>query len=113
MVRFLRRFAALHEFEKPNDVRALKLMDGSAQVPVFTERLRAAYAPLVGWWVFEPSQCCMDPQEVMADLPDIVLAYGESDEYSFVIHKSSGAYGVDRIPPCVNSFVSNAARAAH
>lgn len=25
---------------------------------------------------------------VMADLPDIVLAYGVSDEYSFVFHKS-------------------------
>ena len=55
----------------------------------------------------------MGPQEVMADLPDIVFAYGESDEYSFVIHKSSGAYGVDRIPPCAIFFVSHAARAAH
>lgn len=45
-----RRFSDAHDFEKPNDVRALDLMN------------RAAKA-------------------VMEEFPDIVLAFGESDEY--------------------------------
>ena len=32
-------------------------------------------------------------QEVMGEFPDIRLAYGESDEYSFVFHKSTELYG--------------------
>lgn len=44
------RFSDAHDFEKPNDVRALDLMN------------RAAKA-------------------VMEEFPDIVLAFGESDEY--------------------------------
>ena len=44
------RFSEAHGFEKPNDERALKLMDYAA---------------------------C----KVMSEYPDIILAYGESDEY--------------------------------
>ena len=44
------RFSDLHEFKKPNDLRALELMD------------RAAKA-------------------VMDEYPDVVLGFGESDEY--------------------------------
>ena len=44
------RFSEAHGFEKPNDERALRLMDYAA---------------------------C----EVMSEYPDIILAYGESDEY--------------------------------
>jgi tRNA(His) guanylyltransferase len=44
------RFSEAHKFEKPNDERALKLMDSAA--------------------------CA-----VMREYPDIILAYGESDEY--------------------------------
>ena len=32
-------------------------------------------------------------QEVMGEYPDIRLAYGESDEYSFVFHKATELYG--------------------
>ncbi|CAG5133967.1 unnamed protein product [Candidula unifasciata] len=32
-------------------------------------------------------------QAVMSDCPDIVLAYGQSDEYSFVFHKNCKLYG--------------------
>jgi len=46
------RFSEAHGFEKPNDERALKLMDCAA---------------------------C----EVMSEYPDIILAYGESDEYRY------------------------------
>jgi len=31
-------------------------------------------------------------QKVMTDFPDIVLSYGQSDEYSFVFHKNSKLY---------------------
>lgn len=47
------RFSETHGFEKPNDERALKLMDYAA--------------------------CA-----VMNEYPDIILAYGESDEYRCV-----------------------------
>ncbi|KAM0276591.1 hypothetical protein ACHAQH_006596 [Verticillium albo-atrum] len=46
-----------YAFEKPNDKRALDLMNAAARA-------------------------------VMTDLPDITIAYGISDEYSFVFHKS-------------------------
>ncbi|CAK7224154.1 tRNA-His guanylyltransferase [Sporothrix eucalyptigena] len=51
------KLCAKYGFEKPNDKRALDLMNTAAKA-------------------------------VMADLPDIVLAYGVSDEYSFVFHKT-------------------------
>ncbi|CAI5766839.1 probable tRNA(His) guanylyltransferase isoform X1 [Podarcis lilfordi] len=52
------RFAEQHGFKKPNDDRALNLMNKSAQT-------------------------------VMQELEDIVIAYGQSDEYSFVFKKKS------------------------
>lgn len=51
------RLCAKYAFEKPNDKRALDLMNAAARA-------------------------------VMTDLPDITIAYGVSDEYSFVFHKS-------------------------
>lgn len=53
-----RRFSEQHNFSKPNDARALHLMNRCAQ-------------------------------NVMQELEDILLAYGQSDEYSFVFHKKS------------------------
>lgn len=44
----------MHNFQKPNDVRALELMDAAARA-------------------------------VMEEYPDIVLAFGESDEYRYVV----------------------------
>ncbi|KAH9030815.1 tRNAHis guanylyltransferase [Lactarius hengduanensis] len=55
------RFADDHAFVKPNDLRALELMDLAA--------------------------CA-----VMREYPDVVLAYGESDEYSFLLRKSTKLY---------------------
>ncbi|GAB1310258.1 tRNA-His guanylyltransferase [Madurella fahalii] len=51
------KFATKYGFEKPNDKRALDLMNAAARA-------------------------------VMAELPDITIAYGVSDEYSFVFHKT-------------------------
>ncbi|KAL2125136.1 hypothetical protein VTJ04DRAFT_1501 [Mycothermus thermophilus] len=51
------KFANKYGWEKPNDRRALDLMNAAARA-------------------------------VMAELPDITIAYGVSDEYSFVFHKS-------------------------
>eukprot|EP00879_Flechtneria_rotunda_P029185 GHRR01031465.1.p1 GENE.GHRR01031465.1~~GHRR01031465.1.p1 ORF type:complete len:221 (+),score=12.57 GHRR01031465.1:158-820(+) len=56
------RFSAAHKFEKPNDKRALDLMD-------------------------ECAKC------VMQEFSEIKLAFGESDEYSFVLHKDTQLYG--------------------
>jgi tRNA(His) guanylyltransferase len=56
------KFTAEHGFEKPNDKRALDLMDTAAK-------------------------------EVMETFPDVRLAYGESDEYSFVIRKGLSLHG--------------------
>ncbi|RXM92625.1 putative tRNA(His) guanylyltransferase [Acipenser ruthenus] len=52
------KFAEQHSFTKPNDDRALNLMTRCAQA-------------------------------VMEELEDIVIAYGQSDEYSFVFQKKS------------------------
>ncbi|KAL1915009.1 uncharacterized protein VTP21DRAFT_7714 [Calcarisporiella thermophila] len=55
------KFSADHCFQKPNDRRALDLMNRCAEA-------------------------------VMEDVKDIILAYGESDEYSFVLRKTSQLY---------------------
>lgn len=54
----LLRFSDKHSFHKPNDDRALGLMNKAAE-------------------------------SVMLEFKDIVLAYGQSDEYSFVFKRSS------------------------
>ncbi|KAF8813512.1 tRNAHis guanylyltransferase, partial [Phlegmacium glaucopus] len=55
------RFSEKHEFTKPNDVRALQLMDHAAR-------------------------------DLMEEYPDIILAFGESDEFSFLLRKSTTLY---------------------
>ncbi|KAG0215042.1 hypothetical protein BGX33_001538 [Mortierella sp. NVP41] len=55
------KFSAAHEFTKPNDVRALNLMNHAARC-------------------------------VMHELDDILLGFGESDEYSFLFRKSTDLY---------------------
>ncbi|XP_057313696.1 probable tRNA(His) guanylyltransferase [Hydractinia symbiolongicarpus] len=52
------KFSQEHDFEKPNDIRGLSLMNKCAA-------------------------------EVMNQFHDIVISFGESDEYSFVFHKKS------------------------
>jgi len=56
------KFSELHDFEKPNDVKALRLMDAAAKA-------------------------------VLVDYPDVRMAFGQSDEYSFVLHKNTTIYG--------------------
>ncbi|KAI1064948.1 hypothetical protein LB507_000193 [Fusarium sp. FIESC RH6] len=51
------KMCAKYGFEKPNDRRALDLMNAAAK-------------------------------QIVTELPDIMIAYGISDEYSFVFHKS-------------------------
>ncbi|KAI0076200.1 tRNAHis guanylyltransferase [Panus rudis PR-1116 ss-1] len=55
------RLSQEHGFTKPNDERALQLMDHAAR-------------------------------DVMSEFKDIVLAFGESDEYSFLFRKSSTVF---------------------
>ncbi|KAJ2159977.1 tRNA-histidine guanylyltransferase 1-like [Coemansia sp. RSA 552] len=55
------RFTAQHGFEKPNDARALRLMNRAAQA-------------------------------VMERMGDIVVAYGQSDEFSFVFSKDARTF---------------------
>ncbi|KAF8923187.1 putative tRNAHis guanylyltransferase [Dissophora ornata] len=55
------KFSAAHEFTKPNDIRALNLMNHAAR-------------------------------SVMHELDDILIAFGESDEYSFLFRKSTDLY---------------------
>ncbi|TFK34606.1 Thg1 C terminal domain-containing protein [Crucibulum laeve] len=55
------RFSERHNFSKPNDVRALQLMDRAAQ-------------------------------DLMEEYGDIVLGFGESDEFSFLLRKSTTLY---------------------
>ncbi|KAH7106461.1 tRNAHis guanylyltransferase [Auriculariales sp. MPI-PUGE-AT-0066] len=55
------KFSEEHSFEKPNDERALKLMDHAARA-------------------------------LMDEFKDISLAYGQSDEFSFLLRKSCTLY---------------------
>ena len=55
------RFSEDHKFEKPNDKRALDLMNRCAE-------------------------------SVVHDFSDIVLGYGQSDEYSFVFKRSTNLF---------------------
>lgn len=55
------RFSDVHGFVKPNDKRALELMDQAAL-------------------------------KLMEEYRDIVLAFGESDEYSFLLRRSASLY---------------------
>ncbi|ORX73586.1 tRNAHis guanylyltransferase [Linderina pennispora] len=55
------KFTAKHGFTKPNDIRALRLMNRCAK-------------------------------EVMECMTEIVISYGQSDEYSFVFSKDAKAY---------------------
>lgn len=55
------KFSERYKFKKPNDVRALSVMNAAAKA-------------------------------VMKEFPEIILAYGQSDEYSFVFKKDSTLY---------------------
>lgn len=72
------KFSTKHNFEKPNDTRALNLMNKSAL-------------------------------QVMNEFNDIILAYGQSDEYSFVFRKNTTLYQrrASKIASCVNSLFSS------
>jgi tRNA(His) 5'-end guanylyltransferase len=44
---------------------------------------------------YQQQQGCMQLplQNVLVEFPDIRIAYGESDEYSFVFHRKAELYG--------------------
>lgn len=73
------KFCDMHKFEKPNDLRALCLMDEAAKA-------------------------------VVSEFQDIRLAFGESDEYSFVFSKSCELYGrrASKLTSLVASLFSSA-----
>ncbi|EDQ92256.1 uncharacterized protein MONBRDRAFT_31372 [Monosiga brevicollis MX1] len=72
------KFSAKHGFKKPNDARAINLMNAAAVA-------------------------CMN------EFPDIVMAYGESDEYSFVFDKRTQLFSRrgDKIMSSIVSFFSS------
>ncbi|KIR24820.1 tRNA(His) guanylyltransferase [Cryptococcus deuterogattii LA55] len=55
------KFSDVHSFDKPNDVRALDLMDTAAKT-------------------------------VLNEYKDVVMAFGESDEYSFLLRRTTTLY---------------------
>lgn len=70
-------FCDVHGFQKPNDIRGIKLMNKAAK-------------------------------EVVKNFSEIVIAYGDSDEYSFVFRKSAKVFNrrEDKILSCVLSLFS-------
>ncbi|POR38972.1 tRNA(His) guanylyltransferase [Tolypocladium paradoxum] len=73
------KMCAVYGFEKPNDRRALDLMNAAAKA-------------------------------VVADLPDITIGYGISDEYSFVFHKSCNLFerrASKLVSTVVSTFTAN------
>lgn len=73
------KFSSTHKFSKPNDLRALDLMN------------RAAF-------------------EVLKEFKDVILGYGQSDEYSFVIRKDTQLYNrrESKLSSYINSLFSSA-----
>lgn len=73
------RFTEIHGFEKPNDLRALELMNRAAA-------------------------------KVMEELKDVCLAFGQSDEYSFIFKKDTRVFNRSRdsISTIVNSIFTSA-----
>ncbi|UNI23561.1 tRNA(His) guanylyltransferase [Purpureocillium takamizusanense] len=73
------KMCAKYGFEKPNDRRALDLMNAAAKA-------------------------------VVADLPEITIGYGISDEYSFVFHKSCSLFerrASKLVSTIVSTFTAN------
>ncbi|KAH6900234.1 putative tRNAHis guanylyltransferase [Thelonectria olida] len=73
------KMCAKYNFEKPNDRRALDLMNAAAKA-------------------------------VVTEIPDITIAYGVSDEYSFVFHKSCELFerrSSKLVSTVVSTFTSN------
>ncbi|KAG5997021.1 Glucose-responsive transcription factor [Claviceps spartinae] len=73
------KMCAKYGFEKPNDRRALDLMNAAAKA-------------------------------VVIDLPETVIAYGVSDEYSFVFHKSCNLFerrASKLVSTIVSTFTAN------
>ncbi|KAG6199084.1 Glucose-responsive transcription factor [Claviceps purpurea] len=73
------KMCAKYGFEKPNDRRALDLMNAAAKA-------------------------------VVTDLPESVIAYGVSDEYSFVFHKSCNLFerrASKLVSTIVSTFTAN------
>ncbi|KAM0667536.1 hypothetical protein ACQRIT_003405 [Beauveria bassiana] len=73
------KMCARYGFEKPNDRRALDVMNSAARA-------------------------------VVADLPEITIAYGVSDEYSFVLHKSCNLFerrASKLVSTIVSTFTAN------
>ncbi|XP_076259788.1 tRNA-histidine guanylyltransferase [Rhynchophorus ferrugineus] len=72
------KFSKKHDFHKPNDVRALELMNKAASV-------------------------------VMEEYKDVLIAYGQSDEYSFVLRKDTNLYNRRRskLMTYINSLFSS------
>ena len=81
------RFCKAHDFEKPNDKRGLDLMDACAMVSKTSKSAESLHKLL------SRHLNCKLPQEVLNTFGDVRLGFGQSDEYSFVIHKSSSLYG--------------------
>ena len=73
------KFSEIYDFEKPNDKKALDLMNQAAKM-------------------------------VMETFQDIEIAYGESDEYSFVFSRSSQLFSRrnEKIATCVCSTFTSA-----
>lgn len=73
------KFTQNHNFQKPNDERALNLMNHAAM-------------------------------NVMREFKDIVISYGQSDEYSFVFRKDTKLYNrrMQKIVSYVNSLFTSA-----
>jgi hypothetical protein len=84
------RFSEAHGFEKPNDERALGLMNAAAQARHRSKQPRSC--PRFSPCAYPLNRAFSLLQAVMEELSDIMLSYGQSDEFSFVLRKHSRLY---------------------
>lgn len=93
------KFTQKHDFAKPNDdngkqdVQVLKNKTNSFAILIQTGLNLMSYAAV----------------QVMKEFNEIVIAFGQSDEYSFVLHKTAEVYNrrESKILTCINSLFTS------
>ncbi|KAG5183234.1 putative tRNA guanylyltransferase-like protein, partial [Tribonema minus] len=105
------RFTKTHSFDKPNDSRGLQLMNEVQDTKYCFLSITclvpaAAFSAVLIFFSFSadavPEQCA---KAVMLEWSDIVMAYGQSDEYSFLLPAWSDLYN-RRASKLSSSFAS-------
>jgi tRNA(His) guanylyltransferase len=94
------RFSDLHGFVKPNDLPALNLMNEAARCARVCSPLGDASTRThthkhthTHTHTHTRTHTPHTRREVLREFPDVRIAFGVSDEFSFVLHRGASLYG--------------------